>query len=1186
MGATGAASEFERRLAWVARRARRAGSLVGLALLACIGSSALLVAPAEAETFFPEPTTITETFAYTGAEQTLTVPTGVFSVQVLAIGGHGGSAGAAGGAGAQVSGEVSVTPGQTLYIEVGGNGTASAGGWNGGGSATGEAAGGGGASDVRTSTLTAGLLPDDRLIVAGGGGGGGTLGHVGAGAGGAAGQAGEAVEIDGGGEAGTQSGGGAGAVGGCETGGTGTLGAGGNGGSRVYPGGGGGGGYYGGGGGGGGCYSGGGGGGGGSSLTPAGGSLTLASPSAEPQVQITYAKPPNPTVATAAASQVTQTSAILHATVDPEGFEVSDCRFEYGTSSAYGSSVPCETPPGSGTSPVEVSATASGLSANTTYHFRIVATNVEGTSYGLDETFSTPFNRPAVVTEAASAVTRTSATLNATVNPEGTEVTDCHFEYGTSPSYGSSAPCSSSPGSGNSPVTVSAPASALSGGTTYHFRVVATNRSGTSHSSDGTFSTLATTQTFAYTGAEQTFTVPAGVFVVQVLAIGGHGGSAGASGGAGAQVSGDLSVTPGETLYVEVGGNGATGSGGWNGGGKASGSAGGGGGASDVRTSPFTIGLSPDDRIIVAGGGGGSGVRGQVGAGAGGAAGQPGGFIEVDNGGSGGTQSGGGAGGTAGCETGQAGQLGAGGAGASYIDAGGGGGGGYYGGGGGGAGCSSGGGGGGGGSSLTPESGTAGLATPSAEPQVQISYTKPPAVTTEATSGISQTSATLHASVDPEGAEVSDCHFEYGTSSSYGSSVPCETSPGSGTSAVEVSATANGLSANTIYHFRIVATSSGGTSVGSDETFTTLPNAPTVLTGGASAITNVSATLGGSVNPNGGSVGACEVEYGTTEAYGSSVPCTPSPGSGEEAVSIAGPIGGLEPKTTYHYRVLASNAGGEGEGQDETFTTLPNAPVVTQVKPDAGLQAGGTPVTITGSNLAGAAAVAFGNSSVSASCTETECTATSPAGTSTVNVTVTTTGGTSATSAADEFIYVPPGPAPTIKKLSPKKGPAAGGTTVTITGAGLLGTTEVQFGSTAASDVKVLSATSITAVSPAGTTGAVNVTVTTPNGTSATSAKDQFTYEHPTIAHVSPNAGSMSGGTTVTVTGSGFAPGKASTQLAFGKTPGTSVECASSTTCTVVSPAAKKTGAVDVRATVGGKISAEGTADQFTYSGG
>jgi hypothetical protein len=101
------------------------------------------------------------------------------------------------------------------------------------------------------------------------------------------------------------------------------------------------------------------------------------------------APPLAPTVVTEPASSVKQTSAKLNATVNPNGGNVSDCHFEYGTSPSYGASVPCTALPGSGTSPVAVSASLAGLSANTSYHFQIVATNPGGTSSGADQTFTT-----------------------------------------------------------------------------------------------------------------------------------------------------------------------------------------------------------------------------------------------------------------------------------------------------------------------------------------------------------------------------------------------------------------------------------------------------------------------------------------------------------------------------------------------------------------------------------------------------------------------------------------------------------------------------------------------------------------------------------------------------------------------------------------------------------------------------
>src|SRR6202035_4380613 len=125
---------------------------------------------------------------------------------------------------------------------------------------------------------------------------------------------------------------------------------------------------------------------------------------------------------------------------------------------------------------------------------------------------------------------------------------------------------------------------------------------------------------------------------------------------------------------------------------------------------------------------------------------------------------------------------------------------------------------------------------------------------------------------------------EYGPTESYGSHVACSPSPGSGKSAVAVSAAVTGLSANTSYHFRVLATNAGGTSEGSDRTFKTLPGAPTVTTGAASAVAQATATLNAEVNPNGGEVSSCEFEYGTTDSYGSSAPCDSLPGSGAEPV--------------------------------------------------------------------------------------------------------------------------------------------------------------------------------------------------------------------------------------------------------------------------------------------------------------
>ena len=298
---------------------------------------------------------------------------------------------------------------------------------------------------------------------------------------------------------------------------------------------------------------------------------------------------------------------------------------------------------------------------------------------------------------------------------------------------------------------------------------------------NGTASTTdpTTTCTYAFTGNEDTFTVPAGVTNVHVEAVGGWGGrftksdpaynSFGDSGASrGAKVTADLAVAPGEPLYVAVAGNGGSiawfgsdfGVGGFNGGGAggigigcptacrpiASYSGAGGGGASDVRTSSRSAGASSDDRLVVAAGGGGAGSETGLGtplgytgpSTSGGDAGSDG-FdgrstsFGTGHGGSAGTSTAGGAGGagTSGGENGADGTLGSGGAGGGTGFAGGypgyrgagGGGGGYYGGGGGGSSAGSGGGGGGGSSFSSGSNVVIGRNSSDAAPYVAITYT-------------------------------------------------------------------------------------------------------------------------------------------------------------------------------------------------------------------------------------------------------------------------------------------------------------------------------------------------------------------------------------------------------------------------------------------------------------------------------
>jgi alpha-tubulin suppressor-like RCC1 family protein len=254
-------------------------------------------------------------------------------------------------------------------------------------------------------------------------------------------------------------------------------------------------------------------------------------------------------------------------------------------------------------------------------------------------------------------------------------------------------------------------------------------------------------------------------------------------------------------------------------------------------------------------------------------------------------------------------------------------------------------------------------------------------------------------------------------------------------------------------------------------------------------------------------------------------------------------------------------------------------PTITSVSPKLGSSAGGTSVTVTGVNLAGATAVRFGSVEATSFTVEssTTLTALAPPGTGAVDIRVTSEAGVSQAGAADRFTYQHP---PTVTKLSVKAGATTGGTSVTITGTEFTGATQVRFGSLAAA-YTVDSPTSITASAPAQGAGIVHLTVTNSAGMSATSSKDQFKYT-PTVEAVSPSSGPLAGGTRVTVTGTGFAVG--ATTFKFGKRAATAVSCSSATSCAMTAPAGEAIGTVNVLATVNKALSPVNVpGDQFSY---
>ncbi len=398
--------------------------------------------------------TATQTFSVAG-EHEFVVPPGVTSLQVTLVGGYGapGNGGFGGGTGATVAASLAVSPGQTLYAEVAGDGETAAeidpglGGFGGGGAGGYRhflgtslgGGGGGGASDLRTCSAGAcsqAASLASRLLVAGGGGGGGGGGYSKFGV--PAGGQGGAAEFSGGegvtdsqndtpgtgGRRGTASAGGSAGehsesceppsnTGGCAS--AGTIGQGGGGGEGLGAGslgggggGGGGGGLFGGGAGGGGrgtveqlsptdivIYSGGGGGGGGGASGIPAGVVSVSNyspvPTAEgsiPSVGLRWVAPP-PTVTTQAASAISATTATLNGTVNPNAWQLTSCGFSLSPAPAGITVFPCPQQLGATSNAAPVSATAAGLTPDTTYTITLMADSIQGPSSGAPVTFTT-----------------------------------------------------------------------------------------------------------------------------------------------------------------------------------------------------------------------------------------------------------------------------------------------------------------------------------------------------------------------------------------------------------------------------------------------------------------------------------------------------------------------------------------------------------------------------------------------------------------------------------------------------------------------------------------------------------------------------------------------------------------------------------------------------------------------------
>ncbi len=503
-----------------------------------------------------------------------------------------------------------------------------------------------------------------------------------------------------------------------------------------------------------------------------------------------------PTAITGPVSAVTGTSATVNATVNPGG-ATTTWYIEYGTSTSYGSQTP-STGAGNGTSNVDVQATLTGLGGNTTYHYRLVATNTTGTARGTDGVFTT-VRPPGVSSGSASAIKLDGATVTGSVTPFGLE-TSWHVEYGTSTSYGSKTAAKSA-GSGSGAVAVTSTLTALKAATTYHYRVIGVSAAGTTSGEDVVFTTLA----------------PPSVKT----------GSASSIASTSATLNGIVDPNGRATSWwFEYGKTTSYGS-------RTStrnGGSGLGNVAAAVKISGLSAGSTYHFRLV---------AKNDLGT-----------YTGSD---------------------------------ASFVAA------------------------------------------------------SAPAVVTGPVTSIASSTATATGTVNPNGQSTS-YYVDFGTTTKYGSRSPSQ-SAGSGTATLSVAATLTGLKPGTLYHARVVATSSAGTSYGADVVFQT-GALPAVATGPLSAVGSSEATVTGTVNPAGRDT-TFWFEYGQSRSYGFRTPVR-SLAAGTADVRVAEPLTGLAPGVRYHYRLVATTTTGSTAGADASFSLapLPRDP-------------GGRPVTCTITGTAG-----------------------------------------------------------------------------------------------------------------------------------------------------------------------------------------------------------------------------------------
>ena len=487
------------------------------------------------------------------------------------------------------------------------------------------------------------------------------------------------------------------------------------------------------------------------------------------------------TIQLRAPTELYPTHAVIDDNVDPNGYETS-YYFEYGKTTQYGSKIPA-TPEGigSGTQFIDCWNQIDNLEPGTTYHYRIVASNANGTTYGPDQELTTP--GATIQLRAPTEISTTHAVIDDNVDPNGYE-TSYYFEYGKTTQYGSKIPATPEGiGSGSQYIDCWNEITGLEPGTTYHFRVVATTGHAVTYGPD---------QELATAGATIQMRAPTELYPTHAVI--------------------DDNVDPNgyeTSYYFEYG-----------------------------KTTQYGSKIPATPEGI------GSGTQ----------------FIDcwnqIDN-----------------LEPGT-----------TYHfrivmnDA--------------------------GATSYGPDQE---LTTPGAT------------IGLRAATELNPTHAVIDDNVNPNGYETS-YYFEYGKTTQYGSKIPATPEGiGSGTQFIDCWNQIDNLEPGTTYHYRIVAITGSATTYGPDQELTT-PGA-TITLRAPTELSTTHAVIDDNVNPNGYET-SYYFEYGKTSQYGSKIPATPEGiGSGVQAIDVWNEVENLESGTPYHYRVVVKDAGATTYGPDQEFTT-------------------------------------------------------------------------------------------------------------------------------------------------------------------------------------------------------------------------------------------------------------------------